>query len=121
MDWLYVKDNCEVIEFFLRNEKAGEAYNLGGTNEKINMQITKKILEVTGKSEDLISFVEDRPGHDQRYALDNTKINNLGWEPKHQFEDAMEETIRWYMENEDWWRPIKSGEFKEYYEEKYGD
>ncbi len=120
-DWLYVKDNCEAIEFLLRNGKAGEAYNVGGGNEKTNLEITRKILEVTGKSENLMKFVEDRPGHDQRYALDNTKINKLGWEPKHDFEEAMEETIKWYMKNEDWWRPIKSGEFKEYYEEKYGD
>ena len=119
-DWLYVKDNCEAIEFLLRKGKSGEAYNVGGGNEKTNMEITKKILEVTGKSEDLIKYVEDRPGHDVRYALDNTKINRLGWKPKHNFEEAMEKTIRWYIENEGWWRPIKSGEFKEYYEEKYG-
>ena len=118
-DWLYVKDNCEAIEFLLRKGKSGEAYNVGGGNEKTNMEITKKILEVTGKSEDLIKFVEDRPGHDVRYALDNTKINELGWKPQYDFQEAMEKTIKWYMENEDWWRPIKSGEFKEYYEEKY--
>lgn len=120
-DWLYVKDNCEAIEFLLRKGKEGEAYNIGGENERTNMEITNKILEVTGKEKSLIKYVEDRPGHDERYALDNSKINKLGWEPKYNFDEAMKETIEWYMENEDWWRPIKSGEFKEYYEEKYKD
>ncbi len=120
-DWLFVKDNCEAIEMLLSKGKAGEAYNVGGENERTNMEITKKILEVTGKDESIIKYVEDRPGHDKRYALDNTKINKLGWKPRHDFDEAMERTIRWYMENEGWWRPIKSGEFKKYYKEKYGE
>lgn len=120
-DWLYVKDNCEAIEFLLRKGKIGEAYNVGGENERTNMEITRKILEVTGKDDSLITYVEDRPGHDQRYALDNTKINELGWGPKYEFDEAMKETIQWYMNNEEWWRPIKSGEFKEYYDKKYGN
>ena len=120
-DWLYVKDNCKAIELLLKMGKPGEAYNVGGENEKTNIEITKKILEITGKSEKLITFVEDRPGHDKRYSLDNSKIYKLGWEPRHNFEKAMGKTIRWYIENEKWWSPIKSGEFKEYYAKKYGD
>ena len=102
-DWLYVEDHCEAIDLVLHNGKAGERYNIGGHNEKRNIEIVKLILKRLGKPETLISFVEDRKGHDYRYAIDPTKIKNeLGWEPKTKFEDGIVKTIDWYLENKDW-------------------
>ena len=102
-DWLYVEDHCEAIDLVLHNGKAGERYNIGGHNEKRNIEIVKLILKHLGKPETLISFVEDRKGHDYRYAIDPTKIKNeLGWEPKTKFEDGIVKTIDWYLENKDW-------------------
>lgn len=102
-DWLYVEDHCEAIDLVLHNGRAGQRYNIGGHNEKRNIEIVKLILNRLGKSEDLISYVEDRKGHDYRYAIDPTKIKNeLGWEPKTKFEDGIVKTIDWYLENKEW-------------------
>ena len=102
-DWLYVEDHCEAIDLVLHNGKAGERYNIGGHNEKRNIEIVKLILKHLNKPESLITYVEDRKGHDYRYAIDPTKIKNeLGWEPKTKFEDGIVKTIDWYLENRDW-------------------
>ena len=118
-DWLYVSDHCSAVHFIIENGKLGEVYNVGGGNELQNIHITHQILEQLGKSADLIKFVEDRKGHDLRYSLDCSKLNQLGWMPKHSFDEALAETIQWYQSNEAWWAPIKSGEFREYYKTHY--
>jgi dTDP-glucose 4,6-dehydratase len=118
-DWLYVSDHCAAVHFIIENGKLGEVYNVGGGNELQNIHITHQILEQLGKSADLIKFVEDRKGHDLRYSLDCSKLNQLGWMPEHSFDEALAETIHWYQSNESWWAPIKSGEFKEYYKSHY--
>ncbi len=105
-DWLYVLDNCSGIDTVLHKGKVGEVYNIGGNTEKTNFEITRFILEELDKPESLIEFVEDRQGHDFRYALDTTKIEHIGWEQKHEFEDAIKETIEWYKANEWWWRKV---------------
>ena len=118
-DWLYVSDHCSAVHFIIENGKLGEVYNVGGGNELQNIHITHQILEQLGKSTDLIKFVEDRKGHDLRYSLDCSKLNQLGWMPEHSFDEALAETIHWYQSNEALWAPIKSGEFKEYYKSHY--
>ena len=118
-DWLYVSDHCSAVHFIIENGKLGEVYNVGGGNELQNIHITHQILEQLGKSADLIKFVEDRKGHDLRYSLDCSKLNQLGWMPEHSFDEALAETIQWYQSNEAWWAPIKSGEFREYYKSHY--
>ena len=118
-DWLYVSDHCSAVHFIIENGKLGEVYNVGGGNELQNIHITHQILEQLGKSTDLIKFVEDRKGHDLRYSLDCSKLNQLGWTPEHSFDEALADTIHWYQSNEAWWAPIKSGEFKEYYKSHY--
>ncbi|MEW6189274.1 MAG: dTDP-glucose 4,6-dehydratase [Actinomycetota bacterium] len=118
-DWIYVIDNCEGIDFVLHKGKEGEIYNIAGGNERTNWEITEIILRELGKPKNLIKFVKDRPGHDRRYSLNCQKIHQLGWRPRHNFEDAMRETIRWYVDNRWWWERIKSGEFKEYYRKMY--
>jgi dTDP-glucose 4,6-dehydratase len=120
-DWIYVLDHCEAIDVVLHRGKLGEIYNIGGGNELPNIELTRLILKLLGKSESLIRFVKDRPGHDRRYSLDCSKIKALGWEPRYSFEEALSETVRWYIENEWWWRRIKTGEFWEYYKKQYGD
>ncbi|MDK2917581.1 MAG: dTDP-glucose 4,6-dehydratase [Candidatus Petromonas sp.] len=121
-DWLHVKDHCSAIDTVLHKGKSGEVYNVGGNNEKANIEIVKLIIKTLGKSEDLITYVKDRLGHDRRYAIDNTKITTeLGWEPSYTFEQGMKETIEWYLDNRDWWEKIRSGEYMEYYEKMYGD
>ena len=105
-DWLYVRDNCVAIDLILHKGDAGEIYNVGGGNELANMEITKTILTELGESEDLIEHVEDRPGHDFRYSLNCDKIRKLGWRPKAKFDEALRETIRWYRENERWWKDL---------------
>lgn len=110
-DWLYVIDNCEAIDTVLWKGKAGEAYNIASGNEYQNIQIAKLVLQTLKKPESLISFVPDRPGHDRRYSLDKSKIGNLGWRPKHMFEDALRETVEWYIQNEWWWKPLLTDEF----------
>jgi dTDP-glucose 4,6-dehydratase len=103
----------------MTNGVLGETYNIGGGNEMQNIEITRLILDHLSKSEGLIRFVEDRKGHDQRYALSINKLRQLGWEPKHDFSDGLRTTIDWYVSNNNWWRKIKSGEFREYYEQTY--
>lgn len=119
-DWLYVEDHCRAIDLIIRNGREGEVYNVGGHNEKSNLDVVKIILKALGKSEDLITFVKDRPGHDRRYAIDPTKIHNeLGWLPQTKFEDGIAKTIEWYLANKDWWQEIISGEYQKYYEKMY--
>jgi len=119
-DWLYVEDHCMAIDLIIHKGKIGEVYNVGGHNEKSNIDIVKTILKLLGKSEDLITFVEDRKGHDMRYAIDPTKIHNdLGWLPETKFEDGIKKTIDWYLNNKKWWKDIISGEYKEYYNKMY--
>ena len=120
-DWLYVEDHCSAIDLIIRHGREGEVYNVGGHNEKSNLDVVKIILKSLGKSEDLITFVKDRPGHDRRYAIDPTKIHNeLGWLPQTKFEDGISKTIEWYLSNKDWWQEIISGEYEKYYEKMYG-
>ena len=119
-DWLYVEDHCSAIRTVLEKGKIGEVYNVGGNNEKANIEIVKLIIKKLGKTEDLITYVKDRPGHDRRYAIDNTKITTqLGWSPKYVFEEGMEKTINWYLENSDWMERITSGEYQSYYQTMY--
>lgn len=105
-DWIYVLDHCEAIETVLSRGKGGEIYNISSGNELENIELVKMILEMMGKGEDLIEFVEDRPGHDIRYSLDSSKIRALGWRPRHDFEEALRATVDWYLKNERWWRPL---------------
>lgn len=119
-DWLHVKDHCTGIDTVLHKGKDGEVYNIGGNNEKANIEIVKLIIENLGKSEDLIKHVQDRPGHDRRYAIDNTKITTeLGWSPSYTFEQGIKETIEWYLANEEWMSKIVSGDYMNYYNEMY--
>ncbi|MEP7355715.1 MAG: dTDP-glucose 4,6-dehydratase, partial [Anaerolineales bacterium] len=119
-DWLYVLDHCSGIDLALHQGASGEIYNLGGGNERHNIDVTRQILQLLGKPESLIKTVADRPGHDRRYALDCAKLHALGWRPAHTFEQALAETVAWYRDNEWWWRPIKNGDFKAYYAQQYG-
>ena len=119
-DWLYVEDHCKAIDLILSKGRVGEVYNVGGHNEKRNIDIVKLICKELGKSEDLITFVKDRKGHDMRYAIDPTKIHNeLGWLPETKFDDGIKKTIKWYLENREWWEEIISGEYQNYYEKMY--
>ena len=121
-DWLYVEDHCKAIDLIVRKGAVGEVYNVGGHNEMRNIDIVKLICKELGKPESLITFVTDRKGHDMRYAIDPSKIHNeLGWLPETKFEDGLKKTIQWYLDHEDWWRPIVSGEYMDYYEKMYGD
>jgi len=118
-DWLYVLDNCAAIDLVLRKGKEGEIYNIGGSHEVENIVLTRQVLHLVGKPETLITPVVDRPGHDRRYALDSGKAHGLGWKPTHTFPKALEATVSWYKEHEAWWKPIKSGAFRAYYEKQY--
>ena len=119
-DWLYVEDHCSAIDLIIRKGKIGEVYNIGGHNERTNLEVVKTIIKELGKSEDLIEFVTDRPGHDRRYAIDPTKIHNeLGWLPATKFDDGIEKTIDWYLTHKSWWEKIISGEYKDYYDKMY--
>jgi dTDP-glucose 4,6-dehydratase len=119
-DWIYVLDNCAAIDLVLRQGRDGEVYNIAGGHEVANATVTREILRLLGKPESLIQMVADRPGHDRRYALDATKVARLGWAPRYPFASALESTVRWYREHDAWWRPLKSGEFRTYYERQYG-
>ena len=120
-DWLYVEDHCRAIDLILQKGKVGEIYNVGGHNEMRNIGIVKLICQELGKPESLISYVKDRKGHDRRYAIDPTKIHNeLGWLPETKFADGIKKTIKWYLENQDWWENIVNGEYQGYYERMYG-
>ena len=120
-DWLYVEDHCRAIEQVLTKGKIGETYCVGGLTEDINnFEVIKRILRIMGKDESSIEFVRDRPGHDRRYSIDWSKIKNeLGWEPQHDFDTWLGKTIEWFKNNEDWWKRVKSGEYREYYEKQY--
>jgi dTDP-glucose 4,6-dehydratase len=119
-DWLYVTDHCSAIDTVLHMGINGEIYNIGGNNEKANIEIVKLIIDTLGKSEDLIKYVKDRPGHDRRYAIDNTKImNELNWEAGYTFEQGIKETIQWYLDHQDWIAKIISGEYIQYYNSMY--
>ena len=120
-DWLYVDDHCSGIDLALHAGAPGEIYNVGGGNERTNIEMTERILELVGKPRGLIKYVTDRPGHDRRYSLDCSKIAALGWQPAHDWDSAMASTVRWYVENESWWRPIKSGEYAEYFKAQYAE
>ncbi|MGX4583413.1 dTDP-glucose 4,6-dehydratase [Paenibacillus chitinolyticus] len=120
-DWLYVEDHCSAIDLVLHSGRNGEVYNIGGNNERTNLVIIQTILAALGKSEQLITFIQDRPGHDRRYGIDASKITaELGWQPKHNFESGIQETIKWYLDNKDWWERIRSGAYQSYYEQQYG-
>ncbi len=120
-DWLFVEDNCAAIDLILRKGIIGEIYNVGGNREITNLELTRTLLSLMDKDDSCIEFVEDRLGHDRRYSLSCEKVKNLGWEARWDFLDGLRYTLDWYRENEDWWRPIKSGEFKEYYLRRYGN
>ena len=121
-DWLYVEDHCKAIDLIVRKGKVGEVYNIGGHNEKTNLEVVKTVIKQLGKSEDLITFVTDRPGHDMRYAIDPTKIHNeLGWLPETCFDEGIKKTIEWYLNNREWWENIISGEYTKYYEKMYAN
>jgi dTDP-glucose 4,6-dehydratase len=121
-DWLYVDDHCKAIDMIMRDGKVGEIYNVGGHNEMKNIDIVKIILKELGKSEDLITHVTDRKGHDRRYAIDPAKIKSeLGWEPETKFANGIKDTIRWYLDNQTWWKDIVSGDYQKYYEKMYGN
>ena len=121
-DWLYVDDHCSALDTVLHKGKPGEVYNIGGNNERTNIEIVKLILQKVNKPESLIKFVKDRLGHDKRYAIDSSKIQNeLGWSPKTSFDEGMEKTVNWYVQNTEWWQKVKSGEYQQYYERMYGN
>ncbi len=122
-DWIYVLDHCEGIDTVLHKGESGQVYNVGGGNERTNMEITRLILSTLGKSDSLIKYVADRPGHDRRYSIDCAKTKQLGWTPKYEFKDAIKETIEWYVGNESWWRNIKDHqeEFKAFAKKWYAD
>ena len=120
-DWLYVEDHCAAIDLILEKGKVGQVYNIGGHNEMRNIDIVKRILSLLDKPESLITYVTDRKGHDMRYAIDPSFIHReLGWLPETRFEDGIQKTVRWYLENRDWWENIISGEYQSYYERMYG-
>ncbi|MEK9178654.1 MAG: dTDP-glucose 4,6-dehydratase [Patescibacteria group bacterium] len=120
-DWLYVEDHLRAIDLVLEKGKIGEVYCVGGMTEDLsNLNLVKKIIKIMGKSEDMIEFVKDRPGHDRRYVVDWSKIKNeLGWEPLHSFDEWLKITVDWYLKNEDWWKKVKSGEYQKYYDQQY--
>ena len=121
-DWLYVTDHCKAIDLVVRKGRVGEVYNIGGHNERTNLEVVKTILKALGKPESLIKFVIDRPGHDRRYAIDPTKIETeLGWKPEYTFDTGIVKTIEWYLNNKDWWEHIISGEYTKYFENMYGE
>lgn len=121
-DWIHVKDHCEAIDIIIHRGKEGEIYNIGGENERANIDVVRMILKELGKPESLIRFVKDRPGHDRRYALDISRMKKeFGWSPKISFEEGLKSTIKWYLENRSWWEEIINGEYMNYYERMYGE
>lgn len=121
-DWLYVKDHCRAIDMILRGGREGEVYNVGGHNEKSNIEVVRLILKTLGKPESLITYVADRKGHDLRYAIDPAKIHReLGWLPETSFDEGIKLTVDWYLQNRPWWEEILSGEYRAYYEKMYSD
>ena len=121
-DWLHVEDHCAAIDLILRNGRIGEVYNVGGHNERTNLEVVKTILKALNKPESLIRYVKDRPGHDMRYAIDPTKLETeLGWKPKYNFDTGIQQTIEWYLNNKEWWQNIINGEYTKYSEKMYGE
>jgi len=121
-DWLYVEDHCAAIDLVMRKGRAGEVYNIGGHNEKTNLEVVQTILRQLGKPESLITYVTDRPGHDMRYAIDPSKIHSqLGWLPATKFEDGIKQTVDWYLEHKEWWQNIISGEYRNYFDTMYSE
>lgn len=119
-DWLYVGDHCAAIDLVMRKGRAGEVYNVGGHNERQNLEVVRTILRELGKPESLIGYVTDRPGHDRRYAIDPAKIHaELGWQPTTMFDEGIRDTVRWYVENRGWWEAILAGEYQDYYRRMY--
>ena len=119
-DWIHVQDHCEAVWEVYTKGKDGEVYNIGGNNEQKNIDIVKLILKKLEKSEDLIEYVKDRPGHDRRYAMDNTYITSqIGWNPRIRFETGLSDTIDWYLTNKEWWEKIRTGEYLEFYDKQY--
>ena len=121
-DWLYVEDHCAAFDLILWHGRIGEVYNVGGHNERTNLEVVKTILKVLNKPESLIRYVKDRPGHDMRYAIDPTKLENeLGWKPEYNFDTGIRQTIEWYLNNKEWWQNIISGEYTKYFDKMYGE
>jgi len=118
-DWIYVKDHCDAVDFLFHHGQNGQVYNIGGGNERMNIEITDLILKHLNKPDSLKTYVPDRLGHDRRYSVDTQKIRQLGWKPKHTFEQAMAQTLKWYMENKRWWEKLKTGEYLEFYKQNY--
>jgi dTDP-glucose 4,6-dehydratase len=119
-NWLYVEDFARAIDLALRRGLPGEVYNVGGPDETANIDVVRRILAATGRDESLIEYVTDRPGHDRRYSLSSAKARELGWEPSRRFSEGLQQTVEWYRDNSWWWEPIRSGEYREYYERQYG-
>ncbi len=119
-NWLYVEDFARGIGHVLATGAAGEAYNVGGPDECTNLEVVRRIIELTDADESLLTYVKDRPGHDRRYSLGSEKVRALGWEPRVHFAEGLEQTVAWYADNRAWWEPIRSGDYREYYERQYG-
>jgi dTDP-glucose 4,6-dehydratase len=119
-NWIYVEDFARGIGTVLERGEPGEVYNVGGPDEAPNIEVVTKIIEYTGADDSLIEYVTDRPGHDRRYSLGSEKVRGLGWEPQVRFADGLERTVSWYRDNRPWWEPIRSGDYRAYYERQYG-
>jgi dTDP-glucose 4,6-dehydratase len=119
-NWIFVEDMCAGVDMVLERGEAGTVYNLGGPEELANIDVVKKILELAGRDESLIDYVKDRLGHDRRYSLASERAKALGWEPQVLFSEGLRRTVEWYRDNEWWWGPIRSGDYREYYERQYG-
>jgi dTDP-glucose 4,6-dehydratase len=118
-DWLHVDDHCAAIELVLREGERGAVYNIGAGDERENREVAQRIIDLTAADPSLLRHVQDRPGHDRRYSLDTTKLRGLGWAPRRTFEDGLAGTVAWYRDNRAWWEPLKSGEYRTYYEQQY--
>jgi len=120
-DWIHVIDHCRAVWTVIEKGQAGQVYNIGGNNERTNLEITKMLLEILGKDESMLEYVTDRPGHDRRYAIDASKIETeLGWRPQMDFMEGLRQTVQWYINNQSWWQAIKTGAYLKYYEQQYG-
>jgi len=119
-NWIYVEDFARGIGHVLAHGAPGETYNVGGPDEAVNIDVVTRIVALTGASDDLIEYVTDRPGHDRRYSLGSEKVRALGWEAQVRFDEGLERTVAWYRDNTEWWAPIRSGDYRAYYERQYG-
>ena len=119
-DWLHVLDHCEAVQFIIEDGENGETYNIAGNCEKMNIEVTETILDLMEKSKDLLTYIEDRPGHDRRYSLASHKLKSIGWTAAREFRTGLKETVEWYIQNEAWWKKRKDSEFREYYKKNYG-